>query len=354
MDNLYGINFINMIKSSIQNAREVAGGTEILTRCPYCGDSSNQRNAHFYISVPSNPDEVSFYDCKKCSAHGILSDEVLRKLGCQDSNTIIQVETHNSRVLKLPKYKTLKKINIYPLNNRYIRDDKNNKYKLDYINKRIGANFTYEDILKLKIFLNLYDVLNSNKLQLTRHKSITDALDIYFIGFISYDNSFCGLRKVADKELYASINKRYINYDLVNKKDNKKAYYIIPTQIDVLNPLPVRIHIAEGQFDILSIFYNLNKSNIYQNIDIACGGKSYKQTLEFILTELGIINYEVHFYPDKDVTDYEFNAILRAIDKLPCDIYIHRNTYNGEKDYGVPLDRIKDSVIDIIKGVEFV
>ena len=91
--------FINMIKSSIQNARDVAGGTEILTRCPYCGDSMNQRNAHFYISVPSNPDEVSFYDCKKCSAKGMLNDEVLRKLGCQDSNTIIQVETHNSRVL---------------------------------------------------------------------------------------------------------------------------------------------------------------------------------------------------------------------------------------------------------------
>ena len=32
MDNLYGINFINMIKSSIQNARDVAGGNEILTR----------------------------------------------------------------------------------------------------------------------------------------------------------------------------------------------------------------------------------------------------------------------------------------------------------------------------------
>ena len=190
MDNLYGINFINMIKSSIQNARDVAGGTEILTRCPYCGDSMNQRNAHFYISVPSNPDEISFYDCKKCSAQGILNDEVLRKLGCQDSNTIIQIETHNSRVLKLPKYKTLKKINIYPLNNNYIRDDKNNKQKLDYINKRIGANFTYEDILKLKIFLNLYDVLNSNRLQLTRYKNITDALDAYFIGFISYDNSF--------------------------------------------------------------------------------------------------------------------------------------------------------------------
>ena len=110
MDNLYGLNFINMIKSSIQNARDVAGQHEILTRCPFCGDSANPRNAHFYISVPNTPDEVSFYDCKKCPAHGILNDEVLRKLGCQDNNTIIQVQTHNSRVLKLPKYKTLKKI----------------------------------------------------------------------------------------------------------------------------------------------------------------------------------------------------------------------------------------------------
>ena len=353
MDNLYGINFINMIKSSIQNARDVAGSHEILTRCPFCGDSQNPRNAHFYISVPSTPDEVSFYDCKKCPAHGILNDEVLRKLGCQDNNTIIQVQTHNSRVLKLPKYKTLKKINIYPLKNNYIRDDKNNKYKLDYINKRIGANFTYEDIIKLKIFLNLYDILNSNRLVLTRDKRIGDSLDLFFIGFISYDNSFCGLRKITAKELYKSINKRYINYDLVNKNDNSKAYYIVPTQIDILNPAPIRIHIAEGQFDILSIFYNLNNSNIYQNIYIACGGKSYRQALEFILTELGIINYEVHFYPDKDVTDYEFNKTLYSVNMLPCNIFIHKNIQQDEKDYGVPMDRIKDSV-RMIKEIDYV
>ena len=69
MDNLYGINFINMIKSSIPNARDVAGQTEILTRRPFCGDSTNQRNAHFYISVPSSEAELSFYDFKKFPAH---------------------------------------------------------------------------------------------------------------------------------------------------------------------------------------------------------------------------------------------------------------------------------------------
>ena len=66
MDNLYGINFINMMKSSIQNARDVAGQHEILTRCPFCGDSTNPRNAHFYISVPSFfvSDNVFFYRFK--------------------------------------------------------------------------------------------------------------------------------------------------------------------------------------------------------------------------------------------------------------------------------------------------
>ena len=39
---------------------------------------------------------------------------------------------------------------------------------------------------------------------------------------------------------------------------------------------------------------------------MACGGKSYYQALEFILQETGIINFNVHYYPDKDVTDNEF------------------------------------------------
>ena len=61
MDNLYGINFINMIKSSIQNARDVAGQTEILTRCPFCGDSKKsaiKKRGWLY-------EDMSFY-CFNC------------------------------------------------------------------------------------------------------------------------------------------------------------------------------------------------------------------------------------------------------------------------------------------------
>ena len=344
MDNCYGYNFINMMQQSIPGIRVVAGGSELLCRCPYCGDSLNPNHAHFYISVPQTADDLSFYNCVKCNTGGILSTEILRKLSCNDTSILQQTEMHNARVLKLPKYKTLKNVNVFPLTNKYIRQDNRNQSKLNYINQRIGSNMSYDQILSLKIFLNLYDVLNSNRLELTRDKRITDSLDENFIGFISYDNSYCGMRKVTDKTLYKTIDKRYINYNLVNKT-NSKRFYMIPVSLNLLDPNPIRIHISEGQFDILSIYYNLNMCNQYQNIYISCGGKSYVQTLEFILTEFGIINYEIHFYPDNDVNDNEFNRnVLNKIGLLPCGVYVHRNMFNGEKDFGVPLNKIKDMV----------
>ena len=348
MYTLIGQNFINAIKSIIPTAKVASGGREIVIRCPFCGDSKNLRHAHFYMSVPQSQEDISFYQCKRCPNHGIVSDELLRKIGCNDSNIIIEITKHNTEVLSLPKYKSLKKINIYPLRWDLIRQDASNQNKLNYINTRIGANFSLFDLYKLKIFLNLYDIIVTNKLELTRHQDICDSLDKYFIGFISYDNSYCGLRKITDQELYQSVNKRYINYSLINKTDDRKNFYIIPTQINILDPLPVKIHIAEGQFDILSIYYNLNKCNNYQSIYIACGGKSYSQATEFILEETGIVNYELHYYPDRDVSDQEFlYGTQSKIQLLISNIFIHRNIYNGEKDFGVPINRINEVVKQI-------
>ena len=124
--------------------------------------------------------------------------------------------------------------------------------------------------------------------------------------------------------------------------------------IDILSLEPVKIHLAEGQFDILSIFYNLNNCNRNQNIYIACGGKSYAQALEFILLETGIINYEIHYYPDKDVTDSDFfKSTQQKVNLLPANIYIHRNMCPGEKDYGVPMNKITDTVKVIYESQVF-
>lgn len=341
---MYLIDYINRIKSFYPGLKIASGGKEILVRCPFCGDSDNKRHAHLYISVPQNDQEISLYQCKRCLAHGMVDDSFLRKIGCNDTNLLIDITKRNSEILSMPKYKSLKTIDVYPLRWNLMRNSTNNITKLNYIKSRLGRELTLRDIIENKIFFNLYDIINANRLELTRNEYICDKLDKYFIGFISYDNSYCGLRKITDKNLDASINKRYINYSLVNKIDDRKNFYVIPSTIDVMDQTPVNIHIAEGQFDILSIFY-LNNANRKQNVYIACGGKSYSQALQFILMETMVINYNIHFYPDKDVTDNELRYIvLDKIANLPTNIFIHRNIFEGEKDYGVPPSRIKEVV----------
>lgn len=344
-----GQSFIDMMRSVYPSLKVASGGREIVIRCPFCGDSKNLRHSHFYISVPQTQEELSLYHCKLCPNHGIVDDDLLRKIGCIDSNILIDITKHNSEVLSLPKYKSLKRYKVYPLKWNLMSNQPNNQIKLNYINERIGANFNYADLSRLKIFLNLYDILNVNQLELTRSKFVCNDLNTHYIGFISYDNYYCNLRKVTEYDtVYA--NKRYMVYSLVNNYQDAKNFYVIPTKVDVLDPTTVKIHIAEGPFDVLSIFYNLNKQNDYQNIYIACGGKSYTQALEFILNETGIINYEIHFYPDADVTYNDFNLhMLRKVNMLPTNIYIHRNTFNGEKDFGVPEYRIIDTIINTIK-----
>jgi len=345
MYNLIRQEFIEMVRSFYPSVKVASGGTEIVVRCMLCGDSENRNHAHMYISVPQNYDEIPFYHCKKCNASGIVDDIFLRKLGCEDSRVLIDLLKHINDIKRSPKYSKLYQVDIYPLKNQFISNQAWNQPKLDYINKRIGSSFSIQDLIQLKIFLNIGDIIVQNDLLLTRHESIVKALHEHFIGFISYDNSYCILRKYDNAELYQSINKRYVNYNLISKNDNNKDFYVIPTTIDIQSTTPVKIHIAEGVFDILSIFYNLNRCNNTQNIYISASGKSYSQALSFILKETRVINYELHIYPDNDVSDYSLKKLmLNSIAALPTDIYIHRNIYTGEKDYGVPLSRITDSV----------
>lgn len=347
MQNFYGPEFIEFFKKLIPGSRAAAGNTEILCRCRYCGDSKDPKKAHMYISVPQDNTEISLYHCKKCGdvpgsgSRGIVDVNFIRLYDCTDASMYIALAARNNEILKLPKYKTLKSIDIYPLRYEMISNGLNNNAKLDYINSRIGSNFTLADMIKLKIAINLYDILNANRLELTRDKWVTDNLNDDFIGFISYDNSFINMRKVLESNSNFKVD-RYLNYNLIKKIDNSKNYYIMKTNYNILSIAPIKIHIAEGPFDILSIYHNLNNCNDMDNIYVACGGKGYLSSLIFILVELGLINYEVHYYVDKDVNDNEFAFTLQVVSQLPCHIYVHRNVFPGEKDYGVPMNKITD------------
>jgi len=345
MYNYIGQNFINMIRNFYPNLKVASGGREVRVCCPFCVSNGLKEDIHhhLYIGVPQNVDEIAMYDCKRCPAAGRVSGELLTKLGCNDSDVLVNIDRHNADVMKLPKYKYLKNVDIYPLNNNWIDNTNLNLLKLKYINERLGTNYSFQDILNLKIFLDLNKLIQMNNLELTRDPNIVNLFATNFIGFISFDNSFTNMRRVFEKGLPDFINKRYMNYSLIGKQDGSKNFYVIPTQFNYYDNNPVKIHIAEGPFDVLGI-YNLNNRINMQNIYIACGGKSYIGALQFILQQTGLVNYEVHLYPDGDVNEKELNKlILNKIRNLPCDIIIHRNKHNGEKDYGVPLDHIEDS-----------
>ena len=106
---------------------------------------------------------VFWYQCKKCSNHGIVDDMFLRQYGCDDSRVLIDIVTHNNELKKNPKYSVLRGMSIYPLRNTFISDQPWNTMKLSYINSRIGSAFTFEDLSnRCRYTFKIVDVSTNN------------------------------------------------------------------------------------------------------------------------------------------------------------------------------------------------
>ena len=225
-----------------------------------------------------------------------------------------------------------------------ISEDKLTQFKLDYINNRLGTVLSIPECIDNKIVFNLNDLINENKLELTRDKRIVDALDSDFVGFLSYDNAFLNMRNLQIHDnLHSSIDKRYVNYNVFNKYDNTHRVYVIPNSLNLYDPKPLEVHMAEGPFDILSIKYNLVKTS-YNKIFGAILGSGYKGFIRFVLTTLKIPNIIVHIYADKDIDRFAIVDLADFLRPFGIPIYLHRNTYGNEKDFGVQSNKIIDSV----------
>lgn len=342
-------NYIEFLKTHIKPwARLVSGKREINCRCRYCQDSGDLRHGHFYINVDFSHNEPSYYYCQKCHAKGIVTSQKLLEWGVYDQALAIDINQYNSKVLKLEINKKYKDKAIYNLNNCVLTEDELSLYKLNYINNRLGTHLTYKDCMEKKIVLNLQDLIRSNNIiRLTRSESIFKQLDSNFIGFISYDNAFVNMRNLEIGEVYHTINKRYVNYNIFDKYDNTTKFYVIPNQINTLSIEPIKIHIAEGPFDILSILYNLNDGMLGNSIYAACTGSGYMGLLRFLLLNMKLINIEVHIYPDNDQYDKDIINIKEYLYLNKVPFFIHRNMYEGEKDFGVPKNRIRENIISV-------
>ena len=332
--------------SNIPTAKEASGGKFIACRCFYCPDGKSKDSRHFYIHIPESNDDPSWYYCHKCHNTGVVDNKTLLSWGIYDNGIGQELIYHNKKCAKSAKnhkYYNYASLNIHNI----ISNNEMSMIKLDHINKRLGQNFTLQDISELKICLNLLDLLNGNNIQtLTRNPKVVEQLNANFLGFISIDNSFVNLRRLCDEGLVLNtIDKRYVNYKIIDKFDTSNRFYTIPTTVDLNSGNRLKIHIAEGPFDILSIYTNIRnrEPGIYTSI----AGSNYLGITFYFLNTFKIPYFELHYYPDNDESgsNQVMNKIINVVKPFGCPIYIHRNLYPGEKDFGVSADKIKESII---------
>lgn len=330
----------------IPTARPASGFRQVNCRCMYCPDSRNPQSAHMYISIPQQIGEPSLYYCHKCHVSGVVTYKTLIEWDIYDDQIALDLIEYNQLCSTNYEYRKYSNSMHYRIRNITTTDNDISRFKLQYINNRLGYNFTYNELRDLKIILNLSDLFKDNNIdEYTRDERIIEQLDINFIGFLSIDNAFLNMRRLCDENLVdKSIDKRYINYWIFNKYNTSERFYTIPTKLFIGNSERTKIHIAEGPFDILSIYKNVRyqEPGIYSSI----GGSNYKGQAMYFLEKYKLPYSEFHYYPDNDKFGNNDNMykIARYLKPMNIPMYIHRNTYPGQKDFGVSPQYINESI----------
>lgn len=342
--------YSDYLLSVIPSAKPASGGKVINCRCFECPDSLDPKSKHFYISIPQSNDEPSLYYCHKCHCSGVVTYNKLIEWGIYNEQIAISLANHNKICSSKPANSKYYNRSVYRLQNTYMRNNPNIEVKINMINNRLGCNFTYQELQKLKISLDLEGLLYENHIQkLTRDSRIVSQLSANFIGFISIDNAFLNMRRLCTEGLVnQSIDKRYINYKIFDKFDTSERFYTIPTEIDLSIPERTKIHIAEGPFDILSVYKNIRKEE--RGIYTSIAGSNYMGIAMYFLSMFKLPYVELHYYPDND--KYGSNErMIRIADLLKpirAPFYVHRNMFPGEKDFGVSPNKIEESIQQIL------
>lgn len=317
--------------------------TQYVTRCPYCGDSRNHGHGHFSIHIDRNTQVPMLFRCFKCDIAGIINSSVLEELSIYVDNDLdIQLRGYGRKVNKMYKlYDTFVPDYHVPISN--------NAYhcgmKIEYLNKRLGVNFDDSDIVSSKVILDIFDFMKMNKIESIDNVTYKQLsfLNKNYIGFLSNNNNCITFRNVTDKDY-----KRYYKLILDSKNVNPNTFYSIPNSFELMYTNKVDIHITEGIMDILSINKNVIKTNENNYYYAACG-YGYISILKYLIYTGINTGINLHIYSDNDKTDYDhmkylFKSKSSHISSWMDNIYIHRNTHPGEKDYGIPISRITDSM----------
>lgn len=322
--------------------------TQITVQCPFCGDSQKSNHGHFSIRTEIEPGEPMLYMCYRadCGVKGVLTSKTLEQLGCHNMDTLNELIDYNKTInVKSEKGFTGKVNRNYQLVNVIRSDD---RAKLAYLNQRLGVTFTSDLLRKFKIQLSLYDFLNINYIQkLAYKKNFCDLLDEWCVDFISMYGDYMICRDISKDNV---IGRRYFMYRTSGKpnKDDMKIY-AIPTELDIMNPDPADIHIAEGTFSIIGAYLAWNHKKDHRNsIWLANCGSEYKKTIMHVVKQYGFTDACIHIWSDSEIKMSKYEKLLDEIHDRLNIIKFHVHYNQRAEDFGHAACDIKDTVVKLI------
>lgn len=324
-------------------------GSQLMVRCPFCGDSrKNADSKHLSIKIDVEENEPMLYKCfqpdYRCGAKGYVTTEVLQRLGCTDVQTLLDLAKHNSKVTKHGDRFRYKKHKPYVLSNV---NTKLNQEKAEYINWRLGTDMTPDEMKAFKIQLSLYDFLRINNIhKLAFSENKCDMIDACTIGFVSAYSDYLICRDITKDQV---MKLRYTMYRASGQPDiNDTKIYIIPTDIDLLDPRSANINIAEGTFSILGAYLHCEEGKDRRNNIFAANcGTGYKKTIDHITKQYGFLKVRIHIWSDSEVPVKTYEKLYEMI-KDRLDIRSFQIHYNKKgDDFGHAAKDIKVNTVTL-------
>lgn len=319
----------------VYNSR-VSGGQQLVTRCPFCGDSEIKSHTHFYIqTVVGKP---LLYNCFRCPAQGVITRETLYDLGLDSFSLGRKITEANKEIQRATRRNTVTSSNstssvLIPeivLNDQSIP-------KIVYLTKRVDVRLDSKLINDFKVITDLNSFVSSNKLDLSFvKKRMLDTLHTGYLGFLSNDKNFITFRNITDQDLVG----RY--YDLCLTQDevgSSRKFFNITNQVDPMCTT-LKLNICEGAIDAIGL-YNYNGMVKSSNeVYIGATGKNFNAPINHFIRS-GFLNLELNFFLDNDVSvsklknTLDCNRLLKSIDSTVNVFY-----NNADHDFGVPKENI--------------
>lgn len=331
------------LKALIPNSQFAAGKKELVLRCPYCGHTSSAGKKHMYIGL--SPDKPFMFNCFKCEAGGLVNRTFLNLLDIRDEELIQAIDIHNKE-MRLSRGNSYSSNRIREPQVAYDAFEVNYDIypdKVNYINGRLGTNLSVSEMMNMKIIFDF----SFFKRQIMRYLGATESdferIQRDYVGFLSVNNTSLSMRCIRQ------TNSKY-RY-LICKLDDSDIYnkaFCIPSSIPYTSDR-IMVHIAEGQFDIISIYNNM--TNRSTGVYFAAAGNKYSAILKYILSK-GIMYMDIHLYFDNDQAGEIAKRQIEYFIKNNIAFFrgsrVFAHVNQADKDYGVSIDKIQDFCIQII------